>query len=56
MYRLMAGTDTDINQRTNVKESFKFILHQYPNSLKNILIKANDKSSGEILFKKFKKI
>lgn len=52
----MAGTGTDRSGQIFVKDSFQFILHQYPNSLKTILIKANDKSSTEIIFKTLKKI
>lgn len=57
MYRLMAGAGTDRSGQTFVKESLKFILHEYPNSLKTILIQITDNSSWKkILFKTFKRI
>ena len=52
----MAGAGTDRSGQTFVKESFKFILHEYPSSLKTILIQINNKSSWKILFKTFKRI
>ncbi len=52
----MAGAGTDRSEQTFVKESFKFILHEYPNSLKTILIQITDNSSWKILFKTFKRI
>ena len=52
----MAGTGPDRSEEALAQKGFYFILQDYPNSIKNILIQINSNGSDRILLNTHKSI